>query len=230
MKITKEGLALIRRFEGFRAEAYRDPVGVWTIGYGHTSMAGTGAVAPGQKMSEADAAALLAGDVENFSTGVARLLKREISPQRFSALVSFAYTVGLGNFGGSSVLKAVNAGAFDAVPRRLQLWVKAAGRVLPGLVRRRAAEAALFASGGDDGGMSAPVEALPGKPALRSTTNLAALVSALAAVAMTVATTVRDISDVVSGPALAATTLILITGASLWIVRERRLKAADDGV
>jgi hypothetical protein len=78
--------------------------------------------------------------------GVRQALTREVSAEQFSALVSFAFNVGIGAFRRSSVLKAVNAGDFTAVPERLKLWVKADGRRLEGLVRRRAAEAELFAT------------------------------------------------------------------------------------
>ena len=146
MHMTEEGLAMIRRFEGFRGAAYRCPAGVWTIGYGHTSNAGPPRVGPGMTMSEAEARRVLADDVERFATGVRAALVREVSPEQFSALVSFAFNVGMGAFRSSSVLRAVNAGDFGAVPDRLALWVKARGRTLPGLVRRRAAEAEMFSA------------------------------------------------------------------------------------
>jgi lysozyme len=146
MKITPEGLALLKRFEGFRGKAYQDSVGVWTIGYGHTSMAGPPKVTPGLTLSRTECEKILARDVALFSRGVAAKIKRPINDNQFSALTSFAYNVGLGNFAKSSVLAAVNSGHFDAVPRRLQLWVKAGGKTLPGLVKRRAAEGELFAS------------------------------------------------------------------------------------
>jgi lysozyme len=144
MFMTDEGLELIKQFEGFRAAAYRDPVGVWTIGYGHTSMAGAPEVKPGLTISDVEGAEILARDVDQFARGVRALLRVQLSDGQFSALVSFAYNVGLGALKKSSVLTAVNAGDFAAVPRRLQLWTKAGGHVLPGLVKRRAAEAALF--------------------------------------------------------------------------------------
>lgn len=146
MQMTEEGLALIRQFEGFRGEAYRCPSGEWTIGYGHTSAAGPPEVKPGMKMSEAEAQAVLARDAEVFARAVRRALTREVSPEQFSALVSFAFNVGEGAFRRSSVLKAVNEGRFDDVPERLMLWVKADGRRLEGLARRRRAEARLFAT------------------------------------------------------------------------------------
>jgi lysozyme len=146
MQMTEEGLALIRRFEGFRAEAYRCPAGVWTIGYGHTSQAGPPKVRPGMVVSEAEAREILAADAAMFAEGVRAALTREVSPEQFSALVSFAFNVGIGALRRSSVLKAVNEGRFEAVPERLRLWVKADGRRLEGLVRRREAEAELFAT------------------------------------------------------------------------------------
>lgn len=146
MFMTDEGLDLIRQFEGFRTAAYRDPVGMWTIGYGHTSMAGAPEVKPGLTVSEAEAADILARDVDQFARGVRALLRVELSDGQFSALVSFAYNVGVAALRKSSVLTAVNARDFAAVPRRLQLWTKAGGHVLPGLVKRRAAEAAMFAA------------------------------------------------------------------------------------
>jgi lysozyme len=145
MWMTDEGLALIRQFEGFRGEAYRCPAGEWTIGYGHTSAAGPPDVKPGMRMSEAEARAVLARDVELFARGVRRALTREVNASQFSALVSFAFNVGEGAFRRSSVLKAVNEGRFEDVPERLMLWVKADGRRLEGLARRRRAEARLFA-------------------------------------------------------------------------------------
>ena len=144
MKVSAAALALIKSFEGFRSRAYRDSGGVLTIGYGHTSMAGLPRVTPNLRITVTDAAHILERDVNSFATGVAALLKRPLTDDQFGALVSFAYNVGLVNFAKSSVLTLVNAGAFERMPRRLALWNKAAGQVLPGLVRRRAAEAALF--------------------------------------------------------------------------------------
>lgn len=150
MKMTEEGLALIRRFEGFRPTAYRCPAGAWTIGYGHTSQAGPPAVAAGMTISEAEARRILQADVECFAAAVRAALTRELSPAQFSALVSFTYNVGPGAFRGSSVLKAVNEGRLAEVPGLLRRWVKADGRVLDGLVRRRVAEGEMFSTGGAD--------------------------------------------------------------------------------
>lgn len=221
MQMNEEGLALIRQFEGFRAEAYRDAVGVWTIGFGHTSMAGQPAVTRGMTVNQAEAETILARDVARFAEALRMLIAVGLSDNQFSALVSFAYNVGIGNVRASSVLRAVNALDFETVPRRLQLWTKAGGRVLPGLVRRRAAEAALFASeqAATDGGQLQP-EPPTGKPLRRSTTVMAALVSFLA----TFFAAIRC-ADLMMWLAL-----LLSAAAAVWIIRERRKKSIHDGV
>ena len=232
MRMTKEGLALIKCFEGFRGRAYRDPVGVWTIGYGHTSMAGPPSVSEGLEISRAEADAILRRDVEQFARDVASCLRVPLSPAQFSALVSFAYNVGTGNFRASSVLKAVNAGDFAAVPRRLQLWAKAGGRVLPGLIKRRAAEAELFLGPAADAEVApgAAVEAIEGKPAYRSTTNSAAIISALAGIASTLLASAREAVSVLGGPLPGLVVMAVMVGAALWILRERRRKAKEEGI
>lgn len=226
MQMTEDGLALIRRFEGFRGSAYRCPAGTWTIGYGHTAQAGEPDVTPGMQMSEAAANVLLRADVDKFAREVRAVLKRDLNDAQFSALVSFAYNVGLGAFRSSSVLKAINRGDDDAVPRRLLLWVKAGGRVLPGLVRRRAAEAELFVGGGTDAGRAetGPPERIDGKPAIRSSTVISAILAALASV-MSGAAGVRSGLGTF-GVVLTAVGLL----AALWIIRERLLKAKEEGI
>jgi lysozyme len=222
MKVTEEGLALIKRFEGFRAKSYRCPAGVWTVGYGHTSMAGPPAVAGGLELSEEQASAILQRDVAAFARDVAANLRVALNDQQFSALVSFAYNAGIGNFRKSSVLAAVNGGDMAAVPRRLQLWCKAGGRVLPGLVKRRAAEGEMFVAGNspDTGHIDGPVPApAEGKPVHKSTTILAALVSAFAGLA-----------SLVSGRTASIVLVLIIVAATLWIVRERRRKSQEEGV
>ena len=144
MQVNEAGLALIRAYEGFRAAAYRCPAGVWTIGFGHTSEAGPPVVRAGMRVSKAEANTILARDVAMFASDIALMIRVPLNANQFSALVSFAYNVGVGAFRSSSVLKAVNASDFAAVPRRLNLWVKANGKTLSGLVKRRASEGQLF--------------------------------------------------------------------------------------
>ena len=146
-RISDAALDLIERFEGCRLEAYRDAVGVWTIGYGHTSRAGPPQVRPGMRITEAEARKILHRDVEHFARQVARVLGADaefLTPNQFGALVSFAYNVGIGNLKRSSVLKAVREGRHEDVPRLLLRWTRAGGRRLRGLVRRRRAEGRLW--------------------------------------------------------------------------------------
>lgn len=239
MKMTEEGLRLIMRFEGFRARAYRDPVGIWTIGYGHTSMAGPPRVYRGMVITRQEAAGMLRRDVEMFAEGVRRFVRVHLADGQFSALVSFAYNVGLGALARSSVLKAVNARQFEAVPRRLALWVKAGGRRFPGLVRRRAAEAAMFmaASAPDalpEAGPAPRGEAGPepveGKPMLESTTGWAAVLSALAGLFSAMGAVFRDIAEQAGGTIAVTIAIVIILLATGWILRERYLKSRLDGV
>ncbi|MFO1122509.1 MAG: lysozyme [Hyphomicrobiales bacterium] len=182
MQQSAEGLALIKRFEGFRARAYRCPAGIWTIGYGHTAMAGPPTVTRGMVLSEAEAEAILRRDVARFAAGVRRCLARELTDAQFSALVSFAYNVGLGSFRASSVLRAVNAGDFADVPRRMQMWTKADGQVLPGLARRRAAEAAMFSGQAPSASPMTVPDRASRRPRATAAAALASLLSAAAAI------------------------------------------------
>ena len=146
--INQATIDMIKRFEGFRAKAYKCPAGRWTIGYGHTSSAGPPRVRPGMRISRRKAEEILRRDVEKFAVGVERTIGAKalarLNDNQFGALVSFTYNVGLGNFRRSSVLKRVKSGKLDDVPGRLMLWTKARGKRLKGLVRRRRAEGRLF--------------------------------------------------------------------------------------
>jgi lysozyme len=138
------GLALTRRFEGFRAEAYQDSAGVWTIGYGHTGPE----VREGQRISEFEAEALLRTDLAAAVVCIRRAVRVEITQAQFDALADFCFNVGRGNFLNSSLLRYVNREEFGSVFVQFGLWIHADGKVVPGLVRRRVAEAALFAGQG----------------------------------------------------------------------------------
>lgn len=143
--INKAALDLIKEFEGFRAEAYKDAVGVWTIGYGTTAMAEVGIIPKaGMKITEAQAEGYLDAAVTKFSHNVTKVLTKPANENEFGAMVSLAYNIGPGAFSKSSVLRKFNAddkmGAADA----FLLWNKAGGKVLNGLVRRRQAERDLF--------------------------------------------------------------------------------------
>lgn len=145
------GLDALRRHEGFSSVPYRDAAGHWTIGYGHKVAAGEDFAS----VTEAQAMQLLAGDVNAAEDAVNALVRVPLTQAQFDALVSFVYNVGAGAFRSSTLLKVLNAGDYAQVPAQLARWrfVTRGGQKveLAGLVSRRSAEGALFASGGSGG-------------------------------------------------------------------------------
>jgi lysozyme len=139
MQISQKGVNLIKHFEGCRLEAYLCPAGVWTIGYGHTK-----GVKEGDAIEQEAAEAFLIEDLEAFEQAVARLVKVPITQQQFDALVSWTFNLGAGNLAESTLLRKLNNYQYAEVPEQMMRWVRAGGQVLDGLVKRRAAEAALF--------------------------------------------------------------------------------------
>lgn len=137
----ERGRALIKEFEGLRLDAYPDPATggePWTIGVGHT-----GGVKKGDRITEAQADAYLVSDLARFEKAVARLAPKTTQNQ-FDALVSLAFNVGEANLASSTLLKLHNAGDYPGAQAQFARWNRAAGRVMAGLTRRRAAEAALY--------------------------------------------------------------------------------------
>jgi lysozyme len=139
MHISQKGLDLIKSFEGLRLSAYKCPADVWTIGYGTTA-----GVKPGQTITKERAEELLREDVKRFEAQVLRLAKVPLTQGQFDALVSFTYNLGAGNLSNSTLLRLLNAGDYKGAAAQFDRWTKAGGKELPGLVRRRAAERALF--------------------------------------------------------------------------------------
>ena len=137
---SKDGLAITEQFEGCRLVAYQDQVGVWTIGYGHT---GSG-VASGLTITQDQAIDLLASDVAASAAYVNAAVTVELQQNEFDALVDFVFNLGRGAFAGSTLLKNLNAGQFDAAATQFDLWDHAGGQVVAGLLRRRQAEQAMF--------------------------------------------------------------------------------------
>ena len=139
MKISIEGLALIKKFEGLELEAYRCAAGVLTIGYGHTK-----GVTEGQKITKAEADEMLVLEMEEYEKAVNDAVTISIDQCMFDALVSWTYNLGPSNLNASTMLKVLNGGDYDGVPAQIKRWNKAGGKVLDGLIRRRNAEALLF--------------------------------------------------------------------------------------
>ena len=139
MKVSQEGVDLIKHFEGCYLNAYLCPAGVWTVGYGHTK-----GVKEGDAIEQEAAEAFLIEDLESFEQAVTRLVEVPLTQQQFDALVSWTFNLGAGNLAESTLLRKLNNYQYAEVPEQMMRWVKAGGQVLDGLVRRRAAEAALF--------------------------------------------------------------------------------------
>ena len=139
MKISEEGKALIKKFEGCELEAYQCPAGVWTIGYGHTK-----GVQQGDIWSQANADEMLDIELEEFEGYINELVEVQLEQHQFDALVAWVYNLGAGNLISSTLLIKLNAGDYEDVPHEIQRWNKAGGEVLEGLIRRRKAEALLF--------------------------------------------------------------------------------------
>jgi GH24 family phage-related lysozyme (muramidase) len=140
-KTNQEGLKLIKSFEGLYLEAYQDPVGVWTIGWGATK-----GVHRGMKITVAQAEKMLQDELEKFEVAVANAVKVSINDNQFSALVSFSYNLGARSLSESTLLKLLNEGKFQEAADQFPRWDKAGGQSLLGLSRRRRAERALFLS------------------------------------------------------------------------------------
>jgi lysozyme len=137
--INSAGLELVKRFEGCSLVAYADPVGVWTIGYGRTS-----GVVPGQTCTQTQAEVWLVEQLQEVANQVQNETDVVLNPNQFSALVSFAYNLGITALADSTLMFYVNQRKFDLAANEFSRWVYAGGRVLQGLVNRRAAEKALF--------------------------------------------------------------------------------------
>lgn len=139
MHISETGLALIRQFEGLRLSAYRCPAGIATIGYGSTA-----GVQMGQTITTERAEELLREDVRQFEAAVSRLVKVPLTQGQFDSLASFAFNLGAKSLEQSTLLRLLNAGDYTGAAAQFDRWVYASGKKLSGLVKRRAAERALF--------------------------------------------------------------------------------------
>lgn len=169
-QLPADFLAFSKQWEGFRADAYPDPGSrdgtPWTIGYGQTVIDGV-PVKKGDTITQARATQLLQQRHDNLAARVRSVVKVPLSPYQLATLVSFADNVGWGGgakvgFGNSTLLKKLNAGNYAAVPSELAKWKYNDGKVMEGLINRRAAEAGLWVKGSFVS--SAPVDAKPGNP------------------------------------------------------------------
>lgn len=141
--ISQNGIKLIKKYEGLRLNAYKDPAGILTIGYGHTKT-----VKPGMTINDEMAELLLKIDLMDAENAVRYLVDIELSQNQFDALVSFVFNVGRRNFERSTLLKRLNENKILEAGEEFMKWTKARQpgglKELPGLVKRRAEEKALF--------------------------------------------------------------------------------------
>ena len=144
MKISNNGLNLIKQFEGLKLNAYDDGVGVWTIGYGTIKYPNGVRVKHGDKITQAQADQYIANDVATFERAVNMLVNVPLNQNQFDALVSFTYNLGATNLSASTLLKKLNLKDYNGAAGEFQKWNKAGGKVMTGLVRRRKAEMELF--------------------------------------------------------------------------------------
>lgn len=142
-QITKNGLELIKRFEGFEPEIYLDAAGLPTIGYGHLIRKGEHKMFENGISREAGEA-LLIKDVQAAERAVLRLIEVPLTDGQFDALVSFTFNLGGGALQRSTLRRKVNREEHDEVPREFLRWVWAGGRKLKGLIRRRETEIDLY--------------------------------------------------------------------------------------
>jgi lysozyme len=145
MEVNKAGKDLIKQFEGCKLKAYKCPAGLWTISWGLTFYPDGTKVKEGDVITQQQAEDYFNAIVDDFAKKVDALIKSNVSENNFSALVSFAYNVGMGNFQRSTLLRKVNANPKDpSIRAEFNKWVRAKDRVMQGLVKRRNAEAELY--------------------------------------------------------------------------------------
>ncbi|THD51229.1 lysozyme [Enterobacteriaceae bacterium ML5] len=143
MNLSEQGFELIKHFEGLRLRAYQCSANVWTIGYGHTAD-----VKCGDVITSEQANVFLLQDITESERTVNQQVTTVLTQNQFDALVSFVFNLGSDNFRTSTLLRKLNACDYTCAADELLRWVHAGVKSLPGLVRRREAEKALFMSEG----------------------------------------------------------------------------------
>jgi GH24 family phage-related lysozyme (muramidase) len=143
MNLSQKGLDLIKQFEGLRLKAYKalKTEKYWTIGYGHYGED----VKEGQTVTKTEAENLLKQDVKRFEHGVHDAIRvDDLNQNQYDALVSFAYNVGVSAFKKSTLVEKINKKDFEGASKEFARWNKSGGKVIQGLINRRAKEKELF--------------------------------------------------------------------------------------
>ena len=189
LKLSTAGRNVLKRLEALRLSAYQDAVGVWTIGYGHTV-----GVQPGGTLPDPDAAdALLSADVSEFESAVNSVVQ-SCTQLQFDAMVLLSYNIGIAGFLRSTVLKAHNRGDYQSAARAFGLWNQAGGKILPGLIKRRAEEAAMYLQGSPQV-EGEPIDASPDVAVTGPKTTSRITVGSITAIISTVTATTASISQ-----------------------------------
>lgn len=238
MRMSADGLALVKEFEGLRLKAYKCPAAVWTIGYGHTSAAGSPMVTSDIEITRDAAEEILKKDMVQYEEGVRKYVKVDLTQGQFDALVDFAYNAGVGALQKSTLLKKVNAEKFDEVPAEFMKWTKGGGKELSGLVRRRRAEVKLWRGLEtekpvcNDEARAEPDLPVPKKSIMQSKeANGAVIAGGAGAIAvvqevMPIVKEGGDMLSAMSGTALVCLVIMVAAGA-IWYFRKQRLD--EDG-
>ena len=138
-KVSQECIDMMHHFEGWRNEAYLDPIGIPTIGVGFID-----GVKMGDYMTDEEIVIRLRQELDRFKKGVGDLVKVKITHSMFDALVSFSYNLGVGSLQRSTLLTHLNSSSYQEASQEFLRWNRAGGKVLLGLQRRRDAERLLF--------------------------------------------------------------------------------------
>jgi len=223
MNINQATLDLVKRFEGLELTAYRDPVGVLTIGYGYTNSAGFGpGVSVGETWTKPFAEQMLWEGLERFADQIRPMFRRAPNDNEFGAMLSLAYNIGVGAFSRSTCLRRFNAGDIEGAAEALTWFNKAGGKVLRGLTRRRAAERELFLTDAEILEATPKADAERSSPAQSST--IRAVAGTAAAGAGGVLTALGKLDPLAQYILLGFSAVALI-GLG-WIARERLRKWA----
>ena len=142
MNISDAGIKAIEGYEGCRLTAYLDSVNVATIGVGHTL-----GVKMGDVITQDQAEEFLRADLEDAEYAVNKYITAVLNQGQFDALTSFTFNLGAGALKGSTLLRMLNAGQYDAAADQFLRWNMAGGQVLAGLTKRRISERMLFLTG-----------------------------------------------------------------------------------
>lgn len=181
-RVSAAGIALIKDVEGCRLSAYLCPAKVWTVGYGHTGAD----VFEGQKITKSESEVLLRRDLARFERCVSATCPDSTQSQ-FDAMVALAFNIGESGFKKSSVARLHNSGRYPEAQQAFALWNKAAGKVVNGLVTRRAREADMY----DNDDLPTDVQDMPqavdGEPPLRQSRAITGQTIAAAATAASLA-------------------------------------------